>query len=129
MRLWHKASVATCLALLELPRICPRRRGKSLRPRFSASTVPALLIDTHNDVTGFTVDGFDIGNSGPKHHTDLSRLKTGVLALCSLLPRRWDWSMPERKTAAVRALNMIDTIRTDIVGRYPERLRSGTKCR
>ena len=37
----------------------------------------ALLIDTHNDVTSFTVEGFDLGTSGSKHHTDLARLKTG----------------------------------------------------
>ena len=35
----------------------------------------ALLIDTHNDVTSFTVDGMDIGKAQPKRHTDLAKLK------------------------------------------------------
>ena len=31
-----------------------------------------LLIDTHNDVTSFTVEGFDIGSRAGKTMTDLS---------------------------------------------------------
>ena len=78
----------------------------------------ALLIDTHNDVTGFTVDGFDIGNSGSKHHTDLARLKAGGVGAVFFAA----YVGPEyagSRTSAIRALQMIDTIRTDIVGRYP----------
>ena len=37
----------------------------------------ALLIDTHNDVTSKTVDGFDIGKPPVTAHTDLPRLRQG----------------------------------------------------
>jgi membrane dipeptidase len=41
-------------------------------------TKSAILIDTHNDIPSFTVDGADIGNS-PKNHTDIPRLRQGGL--------------------------------------------------
>ena len=38
----------------------------------------ALLIDTHNDVTSFTLDDkYDIGPRSKVHHTDAVRLKEG----------------------------------------------------
>ncbi len=42
----------------------------------------ALLIDTHNDITSRTVEGFDIGprnTSDRPTHTDLVRMKEGGL--------------------------------------------------
>src|SRR5579863_9302209 len=39
-------------------------------------TDSAILIDTHNDIPSFTVDGADIGKS-PKNHTDIPRLRAG----------------------------------------------------
>ena len=39
-------------------------------------TRSAILIDTHNDIPSFTVDGADIGNS-PGTHTDIQRLRQG----------------------------------------------------
>ena len=117
MRLWHKASVATCLALLASTDL-PAAKRKVTEAEVQSVHRSALLIDTHNDVTGFTVDGFDIGNSGSKHHTDLARLKAGgvgaVFFAAYVGPE-----YAERKTSAVRALQMIDTIRTDIVARHP----------
>ncbi|MBV9082877.1 MAG: membrane dipeptidase, partial [Acidobacteriaceae bacterium] len=41
-----------------------------------AITKSAILIDTHNDIPSFAVDGIDIGNS-PKTQTDIARLKQG----------------------------------------------------
>ena len=117
MRCWHKASVVTCLAILTSTDL-PAVKRKVTEAEVQSVHRSALLIDTHNDVTGFTVDGFDIGNSGSKHHTDLSRLKAGgvgaVFFAAYVGPE-----YAERKTAAVRALQMIDTIRTDIVARHP----------
>src|ERR1035437_10751104 len=37
----------------------------------------ALLIDTHNDVTSKTVDGFDIGPRAKDGQTDIVRMKAG----------------------------------------------------
>ncbi|HEU0004628.1 MAG TPA: dipeptidase [Terriglobia bacterium] len=117
MRLWHKASVATCLALLAWTDL---RAGKRQVTEAEVQSVhrSALLIDTHNDVTSFTVEGFDIGTTGSKHHTDLARLKMGGVGAVFFAA----YVGPEyaaSRTSAVRALQMIDTIRTDIVARYP----------
>lgn len=78
----------------------------------------AILIDTHNDVTSRTVDGFDIGKTGSDSHTDISRLREGgVGAVFFAAYVSSDYA--KDKTSAHRALQMIDTVRTDIVGRYP----------
>jgi membrane dipeptidase len=78
----------------------------------------ALLIDTHNDVTSRTLKGFDIGPRAKDGHTDLARLREGgvgaVFFAAYVAP-----SYAKDGQAAHRALEMIDTIRTDIVGRYP----------
>ena len=36
-----------------------------------------LLIDTHNDITSRTVDGFDIGSHATDTQTDIQRLRAG----------------------------------------------------
>ncbi len=36
-----------------------------------------LLIDTHNDITSRTVDGYDIGKSKNDGHTNVTSLKEG----------------------------------------------------
>jgi len=118
MRLWHKASVATCLALLASADL-PAEKRKVAEAEVQSVHRSALLIDTHNDVTSFTVDGFDIGSSGSKHHTDLARLKAGGVGAVFFAA----YVGPEyaaSRTSAVRALQMIDTIRTDIAGQYPK---------
>jgi membrane dipeptidase len=117
MRLSHKASFATCLVLLALTDL---RAGKRQVTEAEVQSVhrSALLIDTHNDVTSFTVEGFDIGIAGSKHHTDLPRLKAGAVGAVFFAA----YVGPEyaaSRTSAVRALQMIDTIRTDIVDQYP----------
>jgi membrane dipeptidase len=117
MRLWHKAPVATCLALLVLAAL-PAAKRKVTEVEVQSVLRSALLIDTHNDVTSFTVEGFDIGTASSKYHTDLPRLKAGGVGAVFFAA----YVGPEyaaRGTSANRALQMIDTIRTDIVGRYP----------
>src|SRR5690242_13555987 len=49
---------------------------KKIDSKVKAITKSAILIDTHNDIPSFTVDGVDIGNA-PKNHTDIARLKEG----------------------------------------------------
>jgi len=78
----------------------------------------AVLIDTHNDVTSKTVDGFDIGQRASEGHTDLPRLREGgVGAVFFAVYVNAGYVKDNR--AASRALQMIDTVRQDIVGRYP----------
>ena len=117
MRLWHKAFVATCLALLALTDL-PAAKRTVTEAEVQSAHRSALLIDTHNDVTSFTIEGFDIGTTGSKHHTDLARLKLGGVGAVFFAA----YVGPEyatTRTSAVRALQMIDTIRTDIVARHP----------
>ena len=78
----------------------------------------ALLIDTHNDVTSFTVDGMDIGKEQSKRHTDLLKLKQGGVGAVFFAVYVGS-SYVEGNHAAHRTLEMIDTVRHDIAARYP----------
>jgi membrane dipeptidase len=78
----------------------------------------ALLIDTHNDVTSRTVAGFDIGKSAPDGHTDLPRLRAGGFG-AQFFAVYVAGSYVEGNRSARRAMEMIDTVRHDIVARYP----------
>ena len=78
----------------------------------------ALLIDTHNDVPSKTVDGFDIGPRASSGHTDLVRLReggVGAVFFAAYVAARY----VEGNHSANRTLQMIDTVRHDIVARYP----------
>jgi membrane dipeptidase len=78
----------------------------------------ALLIDTHNDVTTFTVDGYDISKTGSTHHTDIARLRAGGVGAV-FFAAYVDSKYAKDHTAAHRALDMIDTVRHDIVAANP----------
>ena len=81
-------------------------------------TKSALLIDTHNDVTGRTVEGFDISKAATDGHTDLPRLRAGgVGAVFFAVYVAADYA--KTNSSANRALNMIDTVRHDIVAAHP----------
>jgi membrane dipeptidase len=78
----------------------------------------ALLIDTHNDVTSDTVKGLDIGVPRTKGHTDVARLKkggVGAVFFSAYVGREY----ATQGRAAHRAIEMIDTVRHDIVERHP----------
>lgn len=78
-----------------------------------------LLIDTHNDAPMRTLTGFDIGARSTRGHTDLPRLReggVGAVFFSAYVPAR---TVRDRQ-AAHRALEMLDTIRQDIVARYPK---------
>ncbi len=77
-----------------------------------------LLIDTHNDVTSKTVAGFDIGPRAPSGHTDLVRLREGGVG-ATFFAAYVASMYVQGNHSANRALEMIDTVRHDIVGRYP----------
>ena len=92
-----------------------------------------LLIDTHNDVTSRTVRGFDIGTDAanfPGHEaglTDLARLRQGGVGAVFFAA----YVAPEYakdKTAAHRALDMIDTVRHDIVALHPNNFTLATSA-
>lgn len=82
-----------------------------------------LLIDTHNDITSKTVDGLDIGlpgtwNGSSGTMTDIARLRAGGVGAVFFAAYVAS-SYVAGNHSANRALQMIDTIRTDIVARHP----------
>src|ERR1700736_3090405 len=77
-----------------------------------------LLIDTHNDVPSRTVDGFDIGSQTGTGHTDIARLKEGGVG-AQFFAVYVAASYANGNRSANRTLQMIDTVRHDIIGRYP----------
>ena len=79
----------------------------------------ALLIDTHNDVPSRTVEGFDIGSRTGTGHTDIARLKEGGVG-AQFFAVYVAASYVTGNRSANRTLQMIDTVRHDIVGRYPD---------
>jgi membrane dipeptidase len=79
----------------------------------------ALLIDTHNDVPMKTVKGYDIGKPAPRGSTDIPRLKAGnvgAVFFAAYVPGRY----ASQNKAAAYARTVIDSIRTDIVGKHPD---------
>ena len=82
----------------------------------------ALLIDTHNDVTSRTVEGFDIGprnTSDRPTHTDLVRMKEGGIG-AQFFAVYVAANYVDGNHSANRTLQMIDTVRHDIIARYPD---------
>jgi membrane dipeptidase len=82
----------------------------------------AILIDTHNDVTSNTVDGLDIGKRRADGHTDLERLRDGGVS-ATFFAAFVEASYVKTNQSAHRTLEMIDTIRHDIAGLYPDGVR------
>ena len=74
----------------------------------------AILIDTHNDITSATVAGLDIGKPNSDHMTDVPRMRKGGMG-AQFFAAYVAASYVEGNHAANRALQMIDTIRHDIV--------------
>ncbi|MGH9675225.1 MAG: dipeptidase, partial [Bryobacteraceae bacterium] len=72
----------------------------------------------HNDVTSETVRGLDIGPRRQTGHTDLARLRDGGVGAV-FFAAYVAGSYTNGNRSANRALEMIDTIRHDIAGRYP----------
>jgi membrane dipeptidase len=79
----------------------------------------AILIDTHNDVTSKTVDGYDIATPNRGGNTDLERMKKGHLG-AEFFAVYVDPSYVEGNHSANRALQMIDTVRHDIIDAHPQ---------
>src|SRR5579884_3036969 len=78
----------------------------------------AIIIDTHNDVTSRTVEGLDIAKPSTTTHTDLARLRQGNVG-AEFFAAYVAASYVNGNRSAHRTLDMIDTIRHDIVGAHP----------
>jgi membrane dipeptidase len=78
----------------------------------------AILIDTHNDITSRTVAGFDIGQPSADTHTDLARMRKGGMGgqfFAVFVAANY----VEGNHSANRTLQMIDTVKHDIIEKYP----------
>ena len=79
----------------------------------------ALLIDAHNDVPYYTVQGRDIASSGASPHTDWRGLKAGGVG--GLFFSVWvAKEYVQGNRSANRALQLIDAVRHDIVEKHPD---------
>jgi membrane dipeptidase len=80
-------------------------------------TRDAILIDTHNDITSKTVTGYDIATPNKTGQTDLPRMK-GFLG-AEFFAVYVDAEYTTGNHSANRALEMIDTVRTDVIAGHP----------
>ena len=87
----------------------------------------AILIDTHNDVTSRTVEGFDFGTESKESHTDLVRMKKGGMG-AQFFAVYVAANYLNGNHAANRTLQMIDTVRHDIIEKYPNEFVFATKA-
>lgn len=78
----------------------------------------ALLIDTHNDITSRTVAGYDIGQAHDDAHTNLKAMREGGMG-AQFFAVYVAASYVNGNHSANRALEMIDTVKHDIIARYP----------
>jgi membrane dipeptidase len=77
-----------------------------------------LLIDTHNDVPYYTVQGRDIATPGASPHTTLAELKTGGVG--GLFFSVWvAKEYVQGNHSANRALQLIQSVRRDVVEKHP----------
>jgi membrane dipeptidase len=103
------------LALLALPLAAQHKVTEAEVDRI---TRDAILIDTHNDVTSRTVDGYDIATPNKSGQTDLARMK-GFLG-AEFFAVYVGAEYVNGNHSANRALQMIDTVRTDVIAAHPK---------
>jgi membrane dipeptidase len=110
-------AILLCAALL--PAQAPGRKKRTVTDaEVMRVHQSAILIDTHNDITSRTVAGFDIGEPSSETHTDLPRMKKGGMG-GEFFAVFVASSYVEGNHAANRTLQMIDTVKHDIVEKYP----------
>ena len=103
-------------AALTLPLIA-QQPHKVTQAEVDRITREAILIDTHNDVTSSTVSGYDIATPNKSGETDLPRMK-GFLG-AEFFAVYVDAEYVNGNHSANRTLQMIDTVRTDIIAAHP----------
>src|SRR5579875_1213300 len=110
--------LACAALLLAMAAAAPNTNPSKLDRQVKDITQSAILIDTHNDIPSFTIDGEDIG-SAPKRYTDIPRLRKGGVGAI-FFSVYVDAKYVEGNHSANRALQMIDTVYHDILDRYPD---------
>ncbi|HEY2040090.1 MAG TPA: membrane dipeptidase, partial [Edaphobacter sp.] len=100
-------SLLAALSLLALPLAAQQR--KVTQAEVDRITRDAILIDTHNDITSRTVEGYDIATPNTHGETDLARMK-GFLG-AEFFAVYVGAEYVNGNHSANRALEMIDTVR------------------
>ena len=116
IRITLTAALTAVLAFAQAPGRKKRAVTDAEVQRVHKSTI---LIDTHNDVTSSTVAGLDIGKPNTDHMTDLPRMKKGGMG-AQIFAVYVAASYVEGNHSANRTLQMIDTVRHDIIEKYPQ---------
>ncbi len=106
----------TAITALTLPLVA-QQPHKVTQTEVDRITREAILIDTHNDVTSRTVSGYDIATPNKSGETDLPRMK-GFLG-AEFFAVYVGAEYVKDNNSANRALQMIDTVRTDIIAAHP----------
>ena len=101
-----------------LPVSLPAQRPRAIsQAEVDRVTREAILIDTHDDVTSLTVKGYNIAMPNTKGQTDLPRMKGFLGAEFFAVYVGAEYTTGNH--SANRALQMIDTVRTDIIAAHP----------
>lgn len=127
MKIYLKQSpVPQFLALMALGMLVSLPAAAQRKPRtkpvtdaeVARITRRAILIDTHDDVPSKTIDGYNIATPNVEGQTDLTRMK-GFLG-AEFFAVFVDAKYVQGNHSANRTLQMIDTVRTDIIAEHPK---------
>jgi len=113
----HRNLAALALATLALPLAAQKRTPPVTQAEVDKITREAILIDTHDDITSRTVAGYDIATPNKSGQTDLPRMK-GFLG-AEFFAVYVGAEYVKENHSANRALQMIDTVRTDVIAAHP----------
>jgi len=111
----QRISALAAVAALTLP--LAAQQHKVTQGEVDRITREAILIDTHNDVTSRTVAGYDISTPNKTGQTDLPRMKGFLGAEFFAVYVGAEYVKDNR--SANRTLQMIDTVRTDVIAAHP----------
>jgi membrane dipeptidase len=107
--------LSAAVLLLTVPALAQTR--KVTDAEVEKITREAILIDTHDDVTSKTVTGYDIATPNKGGQTDLPRMK-GFLG-AEFFAVYVGAEYVKDNHSANRALEMIDTVKTDVIAAHP----------
>ena len=113
----HRKLAALALATLALPLAAQKRTPPVTQAEVDKITREAILIDTHDDITSRTVAGYDIATPNKSGQTDLPRM-IGFLG-AEFFAVYVGAEYVKENHSANRALQMIDTVRTDVIAAHP----------
>ena len=109
-------TLLAAIATLALP-LAAQQPHRVTQEEVDRITREAILIDTHNDITSRTVAGYDIATPNKTGQTDLPRMKGFLGAEFFAVYVGAEYVKDNR--SADRTLQMIDTVRTDVIAAHP----------